>query len=112
MSAYRKKQKLFSKVGTSLSLRGNTPENGFRFKRDIPPIGYSANRVVRSAVASYPQLSEKDQTDMVYRAMYPELPREIDINSPAPSMQKAVNTWHAIHNWIVYYRHHPEETHG
>jgi len=113
MSAYRRKQKLFAKTGSSsMRLRAHTPENGFKFQREIPRIDEFTDRAVRSTVYQFPQLDAEGQTQMVYRSLHPTLPNKIDIEVSAPSMQKAVNIWHAIHNWIVYYRHHPEELRG
>jgi hypothetical protein len=113
MSAYRRKSKLFAKLNpSSMRLRANTPEEGFRFKRQIPPIDEKSDWAVRWVVNHYPQLDAERQTKRAYEIVAPLLPTDIDISSPAPSMQKAVNTWHAIRNWVVYYRHHPEEARG
>lgn len=113
MSAYRRKSKLYSKLNSgSMSLRSNTPEEGFRFKRDLPEIDWRSKWSAKESVAKYPQLDIDEQTYRAYHAAHPMMPKEIEIGSPAPSMQKAVNLWHGIRNWVVYYRHHPEELRG
>jgi len=113
MSAYRRKSKLFAKLNSSsMRLRAHTPEDGFRFRRDIPQIDERSHWAVKVAVAKYPHLDAEQQTYRAFHSIFPTLARRIDLSSPAPSMQKAVNLWHGMHNWVVYYRHHPEELRG
>lgn len=95
-----------------MRLRAHTPEDGFRSEREIPEIDERSKWSAKVAVARYPQLNVDEQTYRAYHAAHPMLPEKIEIGSPAPSMQKAVNLWHGIRNWVVYYRHHPEELRG